>query len=144
MWLVQIDGQPIRSGAEISGHGAARELLKEVLDQVLLREPLDHLDLLHCDRNLVRDRSSELELRRSFRHERTQQLAAGHERYGDACATAAAPELAAESAQTELFGRLRSLRRRPAQEEALTVLLRQVEVDGRSAEEVERAADDKR
>ena len=56
------------------------ELLEEVLDQVLLGEPLEHLDLLDRDSRLIGDRAREIELAGSLGDERTDQLVAGDER----------------------------------------------------------------
>ena len=67
--IVEIDRQPLCPDCDVAEHRAARELLEEVLDQVLLREALDHLDLLDSDRDLVRDGAREIELRRAMRDE---------------------------------------------------------------------------
>src|SRR5207244_13132990 len=70
--FVEIDSQSLRPDVDIAERRAPRELLEEVLDQVLLREALDQLDLLHRNRNLVRDRAGEIELRRSVRDKSAQ------------------------------------------------------------------------
>jgi len=56
-----------------------REILEEVLDEVLLRQVLEHLDLLDRDRRLVGNCAREIELARAGRDERAEQLVAGDE-----------------------------------------------------------------
>ena len=65
------------------------ELLEEVLDQVLLRQALEHLDLLDRDRRLVCDRAREIELACPVGDESAEQLVAGDERNRHASGAAA-------------------------------------------------------
>ncbi len=79
-----------------------------------------------------------------MRHQGAEQLPARDERDRHACAASSAAQLAAELAQTELLRGVCTLRRRPAQEHPFTVLLREVEVRGEGAEQVEGTTNGKR
>ena len=141
MRRVEVDRESSRAVRDVSEHGATRQLLEEVLDQVLLREPLDRLDLLHRHSHLIRNRPGKVELGRPLRDDRAQQLPTCDERHDHAFATPAPAELAAELAQPELFRCLRFGRSGPPTEQALPVLFREIEVHAGRAEEVQRATD---
>src|SRR6266511_2057686 len=101
--LVEVAAEAGGPPFEVAGHTAPGELLEEVLDQVLLGEPLDQLDLLQRDGGLVRRRAGELDLRRALRCEETEELVVGHERHSDGCRAAAAPELGPEALELDRF-----------------------------------------
>jgi len=53
MRSLEIAAEPRCSALDVAERGASGELLEEVLDQVLLREPLDQFDLLDRDGGLI-------------------------------------------------------------------------------------------
>ena len=103
--LLEIAPEPGRPAFEISSRAAAAELLEEVLDQVLLGELLDHLHLLDPDRDLARNRATELDPRASLADEEPDELAVRDERHGEARAPPAARELRPELCEAERLPR---------------------------------------
>jgi hypothetical protein len=84
MGLLEVARQPLGPALELGDRPlAAGELLEEVLDEVLLCQPLDQLDLLERDGGLIGDGSGEVDLRRSFGDEEAEQLVACDERRRD-------------------------------------------------------------
>jgi hypothetical protein len=106
----------------------ARQLLEEVLDQVLLREPLDQLDLLDRHRGLVGDGAGEVDLRRPRRREQAEQLVVGDERDRDGGRAAAARHLGAELGEPDLCTGGRPPRGGCPEVELLASRVEQVEV----------------
>src|SRR3954447_22701464 len=102
--LVEVAAEARRTAFEGGAESLRREIVEEVLDEVLLGQALEHLDLLHGDRRLVRDRPREVELARTDRDEGAEQLSARNERDGDAGALPASGELRAEIGESELRG----------------------------------------
>src|ERR1700693_3379340 len=78
-----------------------RELLEEVLDQVLLRQAFEHLDLLDRDCRLVCDRAREIELAGPVGDESAEQLVARDERYRHASGAAHPADLRPELGQPD-------------------------------------------
>src|SRR3990170_8687247 len=99
--LVEIAAEARRPTLEVAARASARELLEEVLDQVLLRELLDHLDLLDADRDLAGDGTGELDANAAVCHEQPDELAVHHERNREASASASSRELGAELGEAE-------------------------------------------
>ena len=141
MRLVEVAAEPRGPAFEIAARPPARELLEEVLDQVLLGELLDHLDLLDPDRGLARDRAAELDPRAALGDEQPEQLAVRDERHREARAPAAARELRAELGEAERLARGPRLGiARPALE-LLARRVEQVDVAARAREQRSRARD---
>ena len=76
--LGQVAAEASGAPLEVAPRPAARELLEEVLDQVLLRELLDDLHLLETDGDLARDGAAELDANASFGDEQPDQLVVGN------------------------------------------------------------------
>src|SRR3990170_7267467 len=108
--LVEIAAEARRPTLEVAARASARELLEEVLDQVLLRELLDHLDLLDADGDLAGDGATELDADAALRHEQPDELAVHDERDCEARAPTAAGHLGAELRQPERLPRVPGLR----------------------------------
>ncbi len=60
--LVEIAPEACRAPLQIAEDGASGQLLEEVLDEVLLRQPIDQLDLLDRDSGLVCDGPRQVDL----------------------------------------------------------------------------------
>src|SRR5207245_4484094 len=109
MRLVEIDPEPLCARADVPEDLPAGELLEEILDQVLLRQPFDQLDLLDRERRLVGDRAGEIELARVPGAEEPEQLAVGDERDCDAGGASAPGELGSRRAGAACSGVLEVL-----------------------------------
>src|SRR5439155_2085219 len=90
---LEVAAEPSRPALGSLADSMLRELLEEILDQVLLGQALEHLDLLDRDGRLVRDRAGEVELARPVRDERAEQLVAGDERHRHASSPAPPADL---------------------------------------------------
>ena len=124
MRLREVAAQASRAPLEVTARPTTCELLEEVLDQVLLRQLLDHLNLLEPDGHLARDGPAELDAGASLGDEEADQLAVRNQRHGDSRAAAAAGELRAELRETE---RLPGVPRLGIAGDALELLARRIE-----------------
>jgi hypothetical protein len=97
--LIEVAAQAGGASFDVAESRSACELLEEVLDQVLLRQPLDQLDLLERDCRLVRGGAREVDLGRLLGDEEPEQLVVGNEGYGDRREAAAAGKLGTELGQ---------------------------------------------
>ena len=93
---VEVAAEPRGTPFDGAEDVAAGELLEEVLDQVLLRQPLDQLDLLDRHRGLVRGRAREIDLGRPFGADQPEELVVCDDRDGDAGGAAAPRQLGPE------------------------------------------------
>ena len=134
--LVEVAAESRRPPLERGALPPAGEVFEKVLDQVLLRQPLQHLDLLDGDGRLVRDRARQVDLAGAGGDERAEQLAAGDERDGHPRSARAPAELGAELRQPDRCGRRGVRRRRPAEPETLVGRVEQIEVNVVGAEQV--------
>ena len=98
---VEVAAESRGTSLQVSTRPPARELLEEVLDQVLLRELVDDLDLLDPHRNLTRDRATELDARASLGDEQPDELAVRDERHCKPAAAASASQLWPELREAE-------------------------------------------
>ena len=127
---------------QISTRPSARELLEEVLDQVLLRELLDDLDLLDPHRDLARDRATELDARASLGDEQPDELAVRDERHREPAAAASASKLGAELGEAERRARGAGLGVACEALELLARRLEEIDVAGARGEQRTCALDD--
>ena len=135
MRLVEVAAEPRGAPLEVAARAAAGELLEEVLDEVLLRELLDHLHLLDPDRDLARDRAAELDARAALGDEQTDELAVRDERDGQSRAATAACELGAELGEPERLPRAPGLGIARDPVELLACRVEEVDVAGAGAEQ---------
>ena len=88
--LREVAAQASRAPLEVTARPTTRKLLEEVLDQVLLRQLLDHLNLLESDGHLARDGPAELDAGASSATRRPISSPFASQRHGDSRAAAAA------------------------------------------------------
>ena len=134
-------GGPAFDGAALV---ACREILEEVLDQVLLGQALDQVDLLDPDGSLARDGAREIDRRAPLADEQAEQLVPRDERHGDPGGAVAASELRPELGEPERAAGLSAGRRRGLESELLAARLEEVQVAGGRLQQHERTAGDVR
>ena len=142
MRLVEIAAEPRRAAFEIATRAPSRELLEEVLDEVLLRELLDDLNLLDADGDLARDCPAELDPGAALGNEKADELAARDERDGEAGAATAARELRSELREAERRPRAARLGIARLEVEFLAGRVEQIDVAGTRGEEWTSVRDD--
>ncbi len=140
--LVEVAAEPCRPPFQVATWTPTRQLLEEVLDQVLLGELLDDLHLLDPDGDLARDRTAELDAGAALGNEQPDELAVRDEGHRKPAAPTAARELRPQLGEPERLARSPRFRvARPALE-LLARRLEQVDVAGTGGEQWSRAFDD--
>ena len=114
---------------------AACELFEEVLDQVLLREPLDQLDLLDRDGGLVRGCAGEVDLGGPVRADEPEELVVGDDGDGHACRAATSRDLGPELGEADGGTRRLAGGRRRAQAELLRPSVEEIDMARAAAQE---------
>ena len=134
----EVDSEPGGAGVQVAEHGRAGELLEEVLDLVLLGQPLDHFDLLRRHRGMTRNCTREVDLRTVFGDERAEQFPACDERNSDTRPPSVTSKLRPEIGEPELGRRGRPARRRAVEQEPLGRAVLEVEMHRLRAEQDKR------
>ena len=140
--LGQVAAETRRPSFEVSAGTAAGELLEEVLDQVLLGQLLDQLHLLDADRDLARDRASELDSGAALGDEQPDELTVRDERDRESPAPPSPYKLGTELGESERPARASWLGIACATLELLAPRVEEIDVAGTGSEERASVRDD--